>query len=57
MFESVRYGVPTVGIPIYYDQFDRAAKLVDKGAAVALSKGATADEMREAIEEVVNNPR
>lgn len=35
--EAVHFGIPMVGIPLYFDQYKNIQSYVDKGVAVRLS--------------------
>ncbi|KAG7309342.1 hypothetical protein JYU34_005289 [Plutella xylostella] len=54
--ETIHYGVPTIGIPAFADQFLNVKRSVKKGIAkmVYLSYN-LADELKEAIEEMISN--
>ncbi len=42
--EAVYFGIPMVGIPLYYDQHNNIRRLVEKGAAVSLDVNALTKE-------------
>lgn len=56
--ETIHYGVPTIGIPAFADQFLNVKRSVKKGIAkmVYLSYN-LADELKEAIEDMISNSR
>ena len=49
--------VPMVVMPVWWDNGDNARWLQDKGAAVVVEKGASAEEMYDAIDRVLTDPR
>ena len=53
--ESIYHEVPMVGMPVFIDQIDVLARMVEKGIGVALNKWATKDEIRNAIENVLQD--
>ncbi|XP_022815581.1 UDP-glucuronosyltransferase 2A1-like [Spodoptera litura] len=56
--ESVHFGVPIIGIPVFADQFLNVVKAVNKGFAQRVDLSYTmADKLREAIIEVTSNKR
>ncbi|KOB69341.1 UDP-glycosyltransferase UGT40K1 [Operophtera brumata] len=57
--ETIHFGVPVVGIPVFADQFVNVAKAVLKGFAKKVSMDPTIDaaELKEAIEEVLTDPK
>ncbi|KAJ7354802.1 UDP-glucuronosyltransferase 1-1 [Desmophyllum pertusum] len=58
VYESAYHGVPVVAVPIYADQFPNAKRVEHFGLGVAVDhKSVTAQELFEAIELVVNEPR
>lgn len=54
---ALRHGVPLVCAPLFADQPDIAARVVHHGAGVRLSTRSSAAEYRDAIREVVNDPK
>ena len=54
---GLRYGVPLVCVPVFADQHDIAARVVHHGAGIRLSTMSTAEEFRDAIENVVGDKR
>ncbi|CAH1636136.1 unnamed protein product [Spodoptera littoralis] len=56
--ESVHFGVPIIGIPVFADQFLNVVKAVNKGFAQRVDLSYTmADKLKEAIIEVTSNKR
>ncbi|CAH1636135.1 unnamed protein product [Spodoptera littoralis] len=56
--ESVHFGIPIIGIPVFADQFLNVVKAVNKGFAQRVDLSYTmADELKEAIIEVTSNKR
>ncbi|XP_052007960.1 UDP-glucuronosyltransferase 2A1-like [Xyrauchen texanus] len=55
--EALYHGIPVVGIPLFFDQYDNLLRLQDKGAAKIVSI-ATLDKnvLYAAIREVINEP-
>ena len=45
-----------VGIPVFVDQGDVLRRIVDKGIGVGLDKTATANDIFDAVVEVIDNP-
>ncbi|XP_040914480.1 UDP-glucuronosyltransferase 2C1-like [Toxotes jaculatrix] len=57
LYEAVYHGVPLVGIPLFGDQSDNLARLNRRGVAIVLDFSCmTADELKEALHAVVNQP-
>ena len=56
VLESIYYGVPMVGMPVFIDQGDVLRRLEDAGLGVGVSKTATGDQLYNAIIEVRDNP-
>jgi UDP:flavonoid glycosyltransferase YjiC (YdhE family) len=50
-------GVPLILVPLGRDQPDNAARVVHAGAGVRLRKNASADALRAAIAQVIEDPR
>ena len=58
VYESAYHGVPVVAVPLFADQFPNAKRVEQFGLGVAVDhKSVTAQELFEAIERVVNEPR
>ena len=57
LLEAIHYRVPMVGLPIYMNQEDNLARLVEKGIAVGVSKWSDAEEIYQAITKVISNRR
>ena len=57
VMESIYYGVPMVGMPVFTDQGDVKTRMVQKGLGVGLPKSATEEEIYQAIVEVRDNER
>ncbi|XP_026328029.1 UDP-glucuronosyltransferase 2B15-like [Hyposmocoma kahamanoa] len=56
--ETVHFGVPIIGIPVFADQFNNVDRTVKKGFAKRVDLSYTmAHDLKAAIEEIVNNPR
>jgi len=55
--KALAHGVPMVCIPLIADQPDNAARVVARGAGVRLSRDASPEEIRGAIQRVVDEPR
>jgi UDP:flavonoid glycosyltransferase YjiC (YdhE family) len=55
--KALAHGVPMVCIPLIADQPENAARVVARGAGVRLERGAAPEEIRGAIERVVDEPR
>ncbi|CAH0678011.1 unnamed protein product [Spodoptera exigua] len=56
--ESVHFGIPIIGIPVFADQFLNVIKAVNKGFAQRVDLSYTmADKLKEAIIEVTSNKR
>ncbi|KAM9765654.1 UDP-glucuronosyltransferase 2A1-like [Menidia menidia] len=56
--EAIYHGVPVVGIPLFYDQYDNLLRLQDRGAAKILTVATVDkdDNFLEAIQAVLNEP-
>ena len=57
LLEAIHYRVPMVGLPIYMNQEDNLARLVEKDIAVGVSKWSDAEEIYQAITKVISNRR
>ena len=55
--EAIYHEVPMVGMPVFIDQVDVLARIKEKGIGVGVHKWATVDEIRSAIQQVLNNDR
>ncbi|XP_038662119.1 UDP-glucuronosyltransferase 2C1-like [Scyliorhinus canicula] len=58
VYEAIYHGVPIVGLPLFYDQFDNLLRLESRGAAqvVDVATLQTSD-LRRALNEVINNSK
>ena len=56
--EALYHGVPVVGIPVFFDQYDNLLRLKDRGAAkiLTLSTVDKNNNFLKAIQEVLNEP-
>lgn len=57
VMESIYHEVPMVGMPVFIDQADVLARIREKGVGVGLNKWAAEDEVKIAIEHVLNTDR
>ncbi|KXJ05157.1 2-hydroxyacylsphingosine 1-beta-galactosyltransferase [Exaiptasia diaphana] len=58
MYETLYYGVPVVAIPLYADQFDNTAQMVEKGVALTVDyNNLTVDDLYNKIQRVIHEPR
>lgn len=58
LYEAVYHAVPLVGVPLFGDQPDNLARLSRRGAAIVLDiQTMTSDELTEALDAVINQPR
>ena len=57
VMEAIYHEVPMVGMPVFIDQVDVLARIKEKGIGVGVHKWATVDEIRSAIQQVLNNDR
>ncbi|KAJ8711852.1 hypothetical protein PYW08_008806 [Mythimna loreyi] len=56
--ESIHFGVPIIGIPVFGDQFINVEKTINKGFGLRVDLSYTmSDELKEKIEEVTRNKR
>ncbi|XP_072884720.1 LOW QUALITY PROTEIN: UDP-glucuronosyltransferase 2C1-like [Hemitrygon akajei] len=57
LYEAIYHGVPVVGLPLIFDQFDNMARLKARGAARVLDvPNLQADELEAAVRDVVEGP-
>ncbi|KAK7904674.1 hypothetical protein WMY93_017281 [Mugilogobius chulae] len=57
MYEAIYHGVPVVGLPLLFDQFDNVIRLKARGAArIVEAKSITKDSFLEAVKDVIENP-
>ncbi|XP_062372740.1 UDP-glucuronosyltransferase 2C1-like [Sardina pilchardus] len=57
MYEAIYHGVPIVGLPLLFDQFDNVLRLQVRGAARVLEvTSLTLAEFKEALQDVLENP-
>ena len=56
VLESIYYGVPMVGMPVFIDQGDVLRRITDAGIGVGVDKAASGEELYQAILEVRDNP-
>ncbi|XP_034532668.1 UDP-glucuronosyltransferase 2B20-like [Notolabrus celidotus] len=57
MYEAIYHGVPVVGLPLFFDQFDNVLRLKVRGAARVVEAGSlTEDEFVEALKDVIETP-
>ncbi|KAG9274503.1 UDP-glucuronosyltransferase 2C1-like [Astyanax mexicanus] len=57
LYEAIYHGVPVLGLPLLFDQFDNALKLKARGAARVLEVATlTKDELLEALKDLLENP-
>ncbi|KAM9860795.1 UDP-glucuronosyltransferase 2C1-like [Aulostomus maculatus] len=56
--EAIYYGVPVVGLPLFFDQYDNLLRLKEKGAAtiITLNMVEKDDNFLKAVQEVLNEP-
>lgn len=57
VMKALAHGVPLVGIPLIADQPGNAARIVARGAGVRLSKDASPEQIGQAIQRVLAEPR
>ena len=57
VMEAIYHKVPMVGMPVFIDQVDVLARIQQKEIGVGLDKWASKNEIRSAIEKVLNNDR
>uniref|UniRef100_A0A667ZC84 UDP-glucuronosyltransferase n=1 Tax=Myripristis murdjan TaxID=586833 RepID=A0A667ZC84_9TELE len=57
LYEAIYYGVPVLGLPLLFDQFDNLVRLKARGAArVVLASSLTTEDFLEALKDILNNP-
>ncbi|XP_059834801.1 UDP-glucuronosyltransferase 1A1-like [Hypanus sabinus] len=57
LYEAIYHGVPVVGIPIFFDQYDNLLRLKTRGAAVMLELAhIKSDDIFHAVKTVIENP-
>ncbi|XP_038159950.1 UDP glucuronosyltransferase 5 family, polypeptide G1 isoform X3 [Cyprinodon tularosa] len=57
MYEAIYHGVPVLGLPLMFDQFDNLLKLKVRGAARVVEIGSlTKDSFLEALKDILENP-
>lgn len=57
MYEAIYHGVPVVGLPLLFDQFDNLLRLKVRGAArVVEAESLTKEDFLEALKDVLENP-
>ncbi|CRK94520.1 CLUMA_CG008025, isoform A [Clunio marinus] len=58
VIESKYHGVPIVGVPMFADQFDNAAKVVKEGWGVKVDVNSMTEmKLKDAIHEILTNPK
>ena len=57
VMEAIYYGVPMVGMPVFIDQVDVLARIEEKGIGVGLDKWASSNEIRFAVDSILNDVR
>ncbi|XP_038670477.1 UDP-glucuronosyltransferase 2A2-like [Scyliorhinus canicula] len=56
IYEAIYHGVPIVGIPLLFDQFDNLLRLETRGAAKVINVAAMqSNDLLQALNEVINN--
>ncbi|KAJ8337784.1 hypothetical protein SKAU_G00367500 [Synaphobranchus kaupii] len=57
LYEAIYHGVPVLGLPLLFDQFDNVLRLQVRGAARVLEAATfTGEEALEALQDVLGNP-
>lgn len=57
MYEAIYHGVPVVGLPLLFDQFDNVHRLKVRGAArVVEAKSLTKEDFLEALKDILETP-
>ena len=57
VMEAIYHKVPMVGMPVFIDQIDVLARMLQKDIAVGIDKYSDAEAIRSALEEVLTNFR
>ncbi|XP_078257856.1 UDP-glucuronosyltransferase 2A1-like [Rhinoraja longicauda] len=56
LYEAIYHGVPVVGLPLFYDQFDNMVRLETRGAAKVVNVASLhSSDLVSAVNEVINN--
>ncbi|XP_032891812.1 UDP-glucuronosyltransferase 2C1-like isoform X2 [Amblyraja radiata] len=56
LYEAIYHGVPVVGLPLFYDQFDNMVKLETRGAAKVVNVAfLQSSDLVSALNEIINN--
>lgn len=56
ILEAIHYGIPLVGIPLFFDQYRSVASVVEQGIAVSLKfNELTSDNIIQAVNTIINN--
>ncbi|XP_063738452.1 UDP-glucuronosyltransferase 2B1-like isoform X2 [Eleginops maclovinus] len=58
IYEALCHGVPVVGLPLFYDQYDNLVRLKERGAAkfITIQTVLKDNNFQDAIQEVLNEP-
>ncbi|MEQ2241337.1 hypothetical protein ILYODFUR_024305 [Ilyodon furcidens] len=57
LYEAIYHGVPVLGLPLLFDQFDNLLRLTVRGAArVVEARSLTKDNFLEALKDILENP-
>ncbi|XP_077989682.1 UDP-glucuronosyltransferase 2B15-like [Glandiceps talaboti] len=58
VYEAIKYAIPMVGIPLFYDQPDNVKVITDKGMGLTLDiKTMTSEKLYDAVNTVIKDPR
>ena len=57
VMESIYHGVPMLGMPVFIDQGDVLARIVEKGIGIGISKWASSDVIVSAVKTVIQEKR